>query len=1415
MQAAGVTGQKLKDLIWIIVQFEILCLKLGLFLGVISSVVDFSELCFKRYNFDSINSSSVSSNVIINANANYTMSEVVDGGTPAAIQSAGYNSWKKANFQISENQIMEIKAVGEISLCRSYLPKYHLQDGTNPLVDTGGIYYTKTDGSKIPIPRVSENTTPLTLIYNATTRGWRNLAEVYNGDIVKVILNDNVASSASTLVNPLTNPTSAADCNRIVDATARQNCLTALNAGQPAQTPNCASITDPDQLAACQAQFGGAPPAPQGLTVAQCNRYPAALVAQCIASIPSAPATPASPGPAPAPAPAPAPPAVNDPCASYTGANLLLCRNANPMPTPPANCPCGSTSLQTGLLCDNVHPVECTDPCANWTGNISLCRNANPVPADPTAADPCAAYSGDNLTLCRGANPVPTGPPGCACGTYNGSHSVSCATLHPSQCTDPCANWIGDVNLCRNANPEPQPVTPISVYSYSVTDSVTNTPTVANCGEGARTYSPICGRYSLWNGTTNYFPQSKCACQPMYATGHGTMNTRCQRFNCQRHSHCWVSAIFGCTFGTHHDNNCYHHCFICSPSVSPEPYLEDGTRTEPYFNITNKFLVHNYTVNPQGSAHACMLGYAPLLTRFWFSAGDSAGLQYRFHSQVFPGASAALGSNYSWATIVNPASDVYNDQYDGRKIYSDQFDSAPVAYLQYRFHGASEYTTQTGGYVLKLLHTKCRRVRGNYLTDSMTNRGAVEYLILPSGQDPNTDPTLGAGAQTLQFVNGITNLNSGSKTGFMWLKIRNEITDYPDSSGTYRITISSPVTYGSFTLQILNPLFQIFRDKVNDIALGTFRNMTCYQSSPSDSCVNFFTYLRALLMLYIMFLGFRFIMGANIKHEELMKSLLKIVIVIGLINGGTFEFFAQNIYPLITGFSDQIIANMSGFSMLSSTNSIQNPFMFLDALMSKMFLNPTFLFQLLTTMAMGITGIFYFLIICVSVIVFTISIFNAMAIYIMALLATSLLIGVAPIFISFILFERTYYLFENWAKFCFRYMMEPVIMMAGIIILTQLFTLYIDQVLSFSLCWKCALPFKIPFASLLPFPGLQNIPLFCIYWFSPWGLNPVNDPMGIDLAMVVGLSMVAYSAHGYVKFAGRIATRLVGGSGGPSSISLGAAMNQDFGNKVQNAALLAQDDMAKMLADRKDKGKGKGDGDAGGEGSDGGGGSGPNRDGPSMGALGDDSEGGTSDDGALKSGSTNTTPKVDLGGDAGSSDTDSKPASSDEAPTGGSDRAGTESVPTSENPPEDTPKDEAEQKVEEQKEKEEEVATRQDEQMEARLAAQQDGPSETTASLGEGFSEDEVRNLDEEEGREYLNNWLADEFQDYEGIEEAVNSKDFPEDLRDKMLTDPGSEETAKSLEDFLAGFEPESRDGIGDKAGDALKDKGTSSIND
>ncbi len=343
----------------------------------------------------------------------------------------------------------------------------------------------------------------------------------------------------------------------------------------------------------------------------------------------------------------------------------------------------------------------------------------------------------------------------------------------------------------------------------------------------------------------------------------------------------------------------------------------------------------------------------------------------------------------------------------------------------------------------------------------------------------------------------------------------------------------------------------LMKDMIKSASIQVFKNMTCYDGGASEysSCISFFTYIKGVLSLYIMVYGMMFLLGmVQISQLDLVTRVVKIAFVSGLMSHKTFDFFNNYVFDFVTGFSDSIISSMSGFSMFSTSDKITNPFMFMDALMSKIFFTQTFFAQLLALIGMGISGMLYFIIVVIALAILIITTFRAIAIYMMAFLSVAVLIGLAPLFLTFMLFDFTKYLFDNWVRFTFRYMVEPVVLMAGIIILTQLFTIYLDFAVGYSVCWKCALPIKLPFPNIPGFsPAFADVELFCINWFAPWGFDHRSGSMGINLQHMIALVIIAYCMYGYAELSSKMVVKLTG-TAGPSATSAGNAMSGSIEN---------------------------------------------------------------------------------------------------------------------------------------------------------------------------------------------------------------------------------------------------------------------------
>lgn len=142
--------------------------------------------CLLRYDKDKGAgvSDSVSNSFMLEAVANYTLitTQKPDGSIENKYNSDHYGDWLNSNMSVAKDQEIDLKIEGEISLCKAYLPKNNLQQPSNKYPDSSRSNLD-TNGKRVVIPRVEEvNAKPVSLIFDAQTDEWRNIAELYEND---------------------------------------------------------------------------------------------------------------------------------------------------------------------------------------------------------------------------------------------------------------------------------------------------------------------------------------------------------------------------------------------------------------------------------------------------------------------------------------------------------------------------------------------------------------------------------------------------------------------------------------------------------------------------------------------------------------------------------------------------------------------------------------------------------------------------------------------------------------------------------------------------------------------------------------------------------------------------------------------------------------------------------------------------------------------------------------------------------------------------------------------------------------------------------------------------------------------------------------------------------------------------------
>jgi len=328
---------------------------------------------------------------------------------------------------------------------------------------------------------------------------------------------------------------------------------------------------------------------------------------------------------------------------------------------------------------------------------------------------------------------------------------------------------------------------------------------------------------------------------------------------------------------------------------------------------------------------------------------------------------------------------------------------------------------------------------------------------------------------------------------------------YDDNNGQYRISIKSgvfttnqdPLTY--MTNLVTNFLFGTGNDYglIRNLYLGIVNNP------------GYIMAVSAVLSLYIMFTGFSYLTGnLNISQTELIVRVTKIGIISALLNSQySWSFFNDYLFVYFIGGVQQIIGMIQSAGASGPGASSILAFMLSKQVMAK-------LFSLLFVEWQGFVYILMFLIaLCFVIVVFL----QATVIYLSALLAIGMIITMAPIFLCFMLFERTKSLFQNWLKQLISYAIQPIILFTGLTMISMILRQEIYGALGFQVC-KRSFPVMNGGAGIFGSAASKimgsDFSGSLFYWWFPMPMKPghfskTTVPIPVPIDHFVGQSGVA------------------------------------------------------------------------------------------------------------------------------------------------------------------------------------------------------------------------------------------------------------------------------------------------------------------
>lgn len=248
---------------------------------------------------------------------------------------------------------------------------------------------------------------------------------------------------------------------------------------------------------------------------------------------------------------------------------------------------------------------------------------------------------------------------------------------------------------------------------------------------------------------------------------------------------------------------------------------------------------------------------------------------------------------------------------------------------------------------------------------------------------------------------------------------------------------------------------------------------------------NFLKAVRGALFLYVAIYGAIFIWGPHqISTMDFTVRITKIALIIWVTSTTGWTFFNFYVVNFFNKGTDELIAKMAEIALGLGWVGINtvSTFGVFDNILA-IFTSPKFFATLLATVFSGPYGIVFALLIFMGLGQFMGSLFQAMWIYLMSMLIRAFLFGLAPMFLCFLLFERTRHLFDGWLNQIVSACLQPIMLFAFFALFANLVYASIGVLLRYPVCLVAA-----------PGGGVTGTPETATVWrFAPGGVRPVHE----------------------------------------------------------------------------------------------------------------------------------------------------------------------------------------------------------------------------------------------------------------------------------------------------------------------------------
>jgi type IV secretory pathway VirB6-like protein len=368
---------------------------------------------------------------------------------------------------------------------------------------------------------------------------------------------------------------------------------------------------------------------------------------------------------------------------------------------------------------------------------------------------------------------------------------------------------------------------------------------------------------------------------------------------------------------------------------------------------------------------------------------------------------------------------------------------------------------------------------GHYLmeisigSDAASARSAISNLsyeyYIQSSQDPepiNSTTGFSMSAGNSQF--------DASTNGTIWVRVKNNTSNI-DLNGDVNIKTTaytgSQIISKGINNYIVKPILKRYANAMRAIydgPTGLVRNF------------NIQNIVKAMAGLYIIIYAIYFLLGAvEMTTSDLLSRIVKVILVVNvLFSENSWQFFNDYLFSMMLGGTAQLVGIFA-----NSSSSVSNPFSFLDPAFNT-YISSKFWLAILAQLLQIWNGLgLLAMLVIASMTLFFATLLEITMAYILSLIVIHILIGLAPIFIPFMLFSSTKSFFTNWISVIFKNMLQPAILITMILIFDQFMSKILQQTVVAN-SWGCLQKFTIS----IKFMGLEWTPSdqgFCLPFFIP------------------------------------------------------------------------------------------------------------------------------------------------------------------------------------------------------------------------------------------------------------------------------------------------------------------------------------------